>query len=128
MADAFPQAPVWAVLVTALAAVAALVNHARFHRAGAASGWSRRYFDHELPREFRNLGFAQRPAAIALAMWTLALAYGWLPQSDVLDVVVVLLIVVSLVPLAITVKRLYRPPQKAKPPWLVEEEKTRRTV
>ncbi|MFI7131608.1 hypothetical protein ACIBQ1_38440 [Nonomuraea sp. NPDC050153] len=122
MADAFPQAPAWAVLVTALAAVAALVNHTRFHRAGAGSTWSRRYFDAGLPREFRNLGFAQRPAGITLAMWTLVLAYGWLPAQDVFDVVVALLIVASLVPLAITVKRLYRPPRKAKPAWLVEEE------
>ena len=62
-------------------------------------------------------------------MWTVVLAYGWLPQRDILDVVVVLLILASLVPLAITVKRLYRPPQKAKPQWLVaEEEKKRRAA
>ncbi|MEV1169117.1 hypothetical protein [Nonomuraea sp. NPDC049784] len=93
--------------------------------AGAGSTWSRRYFDPDLPREFRNLGFAQRPAGIALAMWTLVPAYGWLPSRDVLDVVVVLLIVASLVPLATAVKRLYRPPRKAKPAWLLEEEAKR---
>ena len=75
-----------------------------------------------MPREFRNLGFAQRPAAITLAMWTLVLAYGWLPALDVLDIMVALLVVASLIPLAITIKRLYRPPQKAKPGWLIEEE------
>lgn len=114
------------MLVTALAAVAAFVNHARFHRAGAGSVWSRRYFDPVLPRELRNLGFAQRPAGIALVMWTLVLAYGWLPGSDALDVAAALLIVASPAPLAISVKRLYRPPEKAKPTWLVEEEAARR--
>lgn len=64
-----------------------------------------------MPRELRNLGFAQRPAGIALVMWTLVLAYGWLPGSDVLDVAAALLIVASPAPLAISVKRLYRPPE-----------------
>lgn len=65
----YPHAPVWAVLVTALAAAFAIVSHVRFTRAGARSFWAERYFDEDAPKEWRNLPFAQLPGGIMLAMW-----------------------------------------------------------
>jgi hypothetical protein len=118
----YPHAPVWAVLATALLAILGFVNHVRFVRAGAQSFWAGRYFDEDIPKELRNLAFAQLPGAIMLTMWTVMLAYTWISGQTTWDAVMGLFLFASFAFGAVAVKRLYRPPHKAKPQWLVEEE------
>ncbi|WP_433499889.1 hypothetical protein ACQP1K_06095 [Sphaerimonospora sp. CA-214678] len=119
----YPHAPGWAVLATALLAVLGFVNHARFVRADGQSSWAGRYFDEDGPKELRNLPFAQFPGAIMLAMWTVVLAYTWISGNDAWDAVMGLFLFASFAFGAVAVKRLYRPPQKAKPRWLLDEER-----
>jgi hypothetical protein len=125
LGEVLPQAPAWVVLVTALAAVAGFASHVRFVRADAGSGWARRYFDPDLPKEVRNLPFAQLPAAVAAVLWAVTLACAWIPAQGVLDPLVPFVLLGSVVPAGTAVKRLYRPPAGAKPAWLREEEARR---
>lgn len=121
----YPHAPVWAVLGTALLAALAFVNHARFVRAGASSSWADRYFDEDVPRELRNLPFAQLPGAIMFTMWTVMLVYTWFSGDETWDAVMGLFLFASFPFGAVALKRLYRPPKKAKPRWLLDEENRR---
>ncbi|MFF4778685.1 hypothetical protein [Microtetraspora fusca] len=122
MAVGYPHAPVWVVLVTALLAIIGFVNHVRFVRGGPESSWACRYFDEDNAKEWRNLPFAQLPGAIMLSMWAIMSAYTWVSGQETLDALMGLFIFASLVFGGIAVKRLYRPPRRAKPRWLVEAE------
>jgi hypothetical protein len=121
----YPHAPVWAVLASAVFAVLGFVNHVRFVRAGAQSFWADRYFDKAKPKEVRNLPFAQLPGAIMLSIWTVMLAYTWISGHKTWDVVMGLFLFASFPFGAVAVKRIYFPPDKAKPQWLRDEEKAR---
>ncbi|MFF5110840.1 hypothetical protein [Streptosporangium sp. NPDC000509] len=124
----YPHAPVWAVLATALMAVLGFVNHRRFRGADAQSAWAERYFDEAKPKEWRNLPFAQLPGAIMFSLWAVLLAYTWVSGQEILDALVGLGFLGSFVFGGIAVKRLYRPPAKARPAWLVAEEERRRRL
>jgi hypothetical protein len=121
----YPHAPVWAVLVTAVFAVISFVNHKRFLQAGAQSFWADRYFDKNKPKEVRNLPFAQLPGAIGFSLATVMLAYTWISGQETLDLLIGLVLLAAFVFCGVAIKRLYRPPDKAKPQWLRDEEKAR---
>ncbi len=118
----YPHAPVWAVLAAALLAILGFVNHVRFVRSGAGSTWAARYFDTDNPKELRNLPFAQLPGAVMLAMWAVMLAYTRVSGQETWDAIMGLFLFASFVVGGVAVKRLYRPPRRAKPRWLLEEE------
>ncbi|KAA9381562.1 hypothetical protein F5972_01625 [Microbispora cellulosiformans] len=118
----YPHAPVWAVLAAALLAILGVVNHVRFVRSGPDSTWAARYFDTDNPKELRNLPFAQLPGAVMLAMWAVMLAYTRVSGQETWDAVMGLFLFASFVFGGVAVKRLYRPPRRAKPQWLLDEE------
>ncbi|MEU6407241.1 hypothetical protein [Microbispora sp. NPDC046933] len=119
----YPHAPVWAVLATALLAILGFVNHVRFVRSGPGGTWAARYFDTDSPKELRNLPFAQLPGAVMLAMWAVMLAYTRVSGQETWDAIMGLFLFASFVFGAVAVKRLYRPPRRAKPRWLREMER-----
>lgn len=123
----YPHMPVWVVLGTTLLAIVGFINHVRFVRAGAGSFWARRYFDAESSREFRNLPFAQLPLAVMFAMWAVASAYTWISGNETWDALMGLFLFASFPFGAVGVKRLFAPPERAKPRWLREEERRRGT-
>ncbi|MEU7877160.1 hypothetical protein [Microbispora bryophytorum] len=118
----YPHAPVWAVLAAALLAILGFVNHVRFVRGGPGGTWAARYFDTDIPKELRNLPFAQLPGAVMLAMWAVMLAYTRVSGQETWDAVMGLFLFASFAVGGVAVKRLYRPPRRAKPRWLLEEE------
>ncbi|WP_203887538.1 hypothetical protein [Planotetraspora kaengkrachanensis] len=118
----YTHAPVWAVLVCAVVAIIGFFNHTRFIRAGAHSFWAERYFNKNLPKEIRNMPFAQLPGAIAMTLATVMLCYTWISGNEVLDLLVAPVAIGMFVFLGVAVKRTYWPPQKAKPQWLCDEE------
>lgn len=111
------------MLGTALLAALAFINYARFVRARASSSWADRYFNEDVPKELRNLSFAQLPGAIMFTMWTVMLVYTWFSGDETWDAVMGLFLFTSFAFGAVAVKRLYRPPRKAKPRWLLDEER-----
>lgn len=118
----YPHAPVWTVLAAALFAIIGFVNHVRFVRSGAGGTWAARYFDTDVPRELRNLPFAQLPGAVMFAMWAVMLAYTRVSGQETWDAIMGVFLFASFAVGGVAVKRLYRPPRRAKPRWLIEEE------
>ncbi|GAB3156339.1 hypothetical protein [Microbispora hainanensis] len=114
------------MLATALLSVLAVVNHVRFVRSGPGSTWAARYFDADIPKELRNLPFAQLPGAAMLAMWAVMLAYTWVSGQETWDAIMGLFLFASFVFGGVAIKRLYRPPHRAKPRWLLEEDRQAR--
>ncbi|WP_432930326.1 hypothetical protein ACQPZZ_08005 [Microbispora sp. CA-135349] len=119
----YPHAPVWAVLAAALLAILGFVNHVRFVRSGPGGTWAARYLDTDNPKELRNLPFAQLPGAVMLAMWAVMLAYTRVSGQETWDALMGLFLFASFVFGGVAVKRLYWPPRRARPRWLLEMER-----
>ncbi|MEU7691966.1 hypothetical protein OHB01_17790 [Microbispora hainanensis] len=60
------------------------------------------------------------------AMWAVMLAYTRVSGQETWDAITGLFLFASFVVGGVAVKRLYRPPRRAKPRWLLEEERQAR--
>ncbi|RJL34365.1 hypothetical protein [Bailinhaonella thermotolerans] len=112
---ALPHAPWWAVLASALLALAAFVNHVRFRRSGPDGPSSRRPCTAGIPAPRRDLHSAQLPGGVMFAIWAVFLAYTHVSGHVLLDALMLLAALASLWPGALAAKRLHHPPDPPGP-------------
>ncbi|MEU8800912.1 hypothetical protein [Spirillospora sp. NPDC048819] len=120
----------WVAVICFTMCAIAFYGHFAYRRKGRlSSSWLRHnYFNEYVPPMIRYAPLNMLPVSGMFALWGGIVVMSHLPENDLTDYVIAILLILSVIAVAVGIKRhLSGYPDELKSEWLIEEERKRNT-